>query len=165
MTAGRIQIKENRPADGRMTPRVPGMLKKAISSKLVWAAGGVLVALVAVLVFKLRDQQWSADRIAESRALGQPIIAAIEQYKLAHEKYPESLGELVPEFLPSIPPPTAGNKVWFYQRDTPKSRPDGRTETFTLGIGDQRELTFWNVVHTYEYFDVRRTWVLKSHDF
>ena len=165
MTAGRIQIKENRSGDGWMTPRVPGMMKKEISTKLILAAGGVLVLLVAILVFKLRDQQWSASRLAESRAVGQPIIEAINQHKLARGKYPESLDELVPSFLPSIPPPTAGNKAWFYQRDTPKSRPDGRTETFTLGIGDQRELTFWNVVHTYEYFDVRGTWILKSHDF
>lgn len=165
MTAGRIQIKENQAKDGLRVLRVPGMMKKAISSKVVWSAGVVLILLVAALAFTLRDRQWSAARLAESQALGQPIIAAIERYKLARGKYPENLSELVPEFIPSISQPSAGNKAWFYERDTPKSRPDGRTETFTLGIGDQRELTFWNVVHTYEYFDVRGTWVLKSHDF
>ena len=57
---------------------------------------------------------WSADAVAESQRRGNAIVAAIDAYKKDHGAYPTDLGELVPEYLSKIDPPTAGSQVWGY---------------------------------------------------
>ncbi len=62
---------------------------------------------------------------AASRAIGDTIVAAIEQYRADTSLYPVSLDQLVPQYLPAIDPPVAGRAEWTY-----KQHP---THGFTLG--------------------------------
>jgi hypothetical protein len=44
------------------------------------------------------------------------IISSLDKYQKAHGKYPDSLAELVPEYLESIPIPQWGVRSWSYER-------------------------------------------------
>ena len=58
-------------------------------------------------------------RVAEARS--KPVIAACKQFQQKHQRYPEKLNELVPEFLPAIP--NAGytliSRRFFYSSSRP----------------------------------------------
>ncbi len=55
---------------------------------------------------------------AASRAIGDNIVSAIEQYRVDTGLYPVSLDQLMPKYLPKIEPPVAGRCVWQYKQDT-----------------------------------------------
>ncbi len=71
---------------------------------------------------------WRYEKVVESQRLGDSIINKIIAYKTAHNKLPDSLNDLIPDYMSIIPPPTAGTGEWRYE---PYS--DG---TFTLGFED-----------------------------
>jgi hypothetical protein len=58
--------------------------------------------------------RWSSQRKAESMALGDGLVAAVERYKADHGRYPGGLDELVPAYLTEVVPPTAGTRAWDY---------------------------------------------------
>jgi hypothetical protein len=57
---------------------------------------------------------WDSARKEESIRIGGAIVAGIEAYFTDHHRYPGALDELVPRYLPDIPPPTAGDGKWRY---------------------------------------------------
>jgi hypothetical protein len=58
-------------------------------------------------------------RVAEVRS--KPVIAACKQFHQKHQRYPEKLNELVPEFLPAIPHAgyTLISRRFFYSSSRP----------------------------------------------
>lgn len=59
-------------------------------------------------------RNWSKKEKVESTATGNVIINALNQYKRDHGIFPDELADLVPDYLPSIPMPTAGARSWTY---------------------------------------------------
>jgi hypothetical protein len=58
---------------------------------------------------------WSEKSIKESTRRGQEIVSAINKYHSEKDALPSRLAELSPDYLPSIPNPTVGSKVWEYE--------------------------------------------------
>jgi hypothetical protein len=56
--------------------------------------------------------------LAESKARGAEIVAALESYHGRHGTYPAELAALVPDHLPSVRQPTWGLERWRYRRFT-----------------------------------------------
>jgi hypothetical protein len=67
-------------------------------------------------------------RYEATRERARALVAAVEQYKLVHGDYPQTLEGLVPEVLPRIDPPLVGDGVWQYTR-----REGGFRLTFFVG--------------------------------
>jgi hypothetical protein len=79
-----------------------GALVAAVRGRTSWAASRALRALVYVLlVLATAATIRFHTRTAESRAY--QVIEACKAYHAKHGAYPNGLGALVPEFLPSIP--------------------------------------------------------------
>jgi len=90
-----------------------------------WFIIGVAVAVLAAAVggFLYGRSFWKVHWYEPSRLetrkgppfdAGRVIIQAIEASNSRHGKYPESLSDLVPEFLESIPKPGWGIDKWEY---------------------------------------------------
>ena len=63
------------------------------------AVAGIYVVYKLAMVFVFRD---------ENRPAGDEIVAAIEAYKAANKRYPDSLALLQPKYLGKIPLPAPG---------------------------------------------------------
>ncbi len=94
-------------------------------SDLVVGIGLLAVTLVLAISIGVRgwliddgliNVDWTDDRIEQSIATGDEIVAALESYKSANGGYPASLDELVPVHIATIEPPVAGVKKWNYRR-------------------------------------------------
>lgn len=76
----------------------------------------VFIALIpACAVIPTEEPPGVGERAEKGYAASQPVIAALESYKLDHGSYPESLIELVPDYLSSVPAKTE-ELDFFYSR-------------------------------------------------
>jgi hypothetical protein len=85
------------------------------------------IATCGGAVWLLKDAvgwNWSRTQIEESKRIGDTIIVQIERYSADHGMYPNSLDDLVPEYLERITPPVAGLKRWEYTRLTSEGAPE-----------------------------------------
>lgn len=87
---------------------------------LRWTALLVLCCAVCACVDSSSKRQ-------ESITIGESVVHAIKQYRSHHGTFPDTLGDLVPAYLASIPDPTWGQKEWVYTR-TEQNR-------FSLAVG------------------------------
>ena len=74
---------------------------------------------------------WSDRAVRESQKRGNAIVIALEQFKSDQGEYPQSLAELIPDYLVEIEQPIAGTQPWQYKRNT-----DGTGTGFSLAFGD-----------------------------
>src|SRR5947207_9750126 len=73
------------------------------------------IALTPVLlVLFVSCGNWSDTQVAETKRRGDVICRAIEAYRTRTGKAPSDLKELQPDFLPEIPQPTVGKRIWTY---------------------------------------------------
>src|SRR5437899_11638037 len=78
-------------------------------------------ALVLVVLVTIRaHRQDGRDQVTIRR--GDSIAAALEQFARAEHRYPDSLRELVPRYLPSLPPPGPGYQYWRLWRRSEERR-------------------------------------------
>ena len=81
----------------------------------------VIVVTIGVCCAVLREyywyNNWSRKGISESKEKGEHLRRAIEKYHADKTKLPETLTDLIPEYLPVIQPPTAGSQVWRYHKN------------------------------------------------
>jgi hypothetical protein len=86
--------------------------------------------------------------IEHSKLGGNKIIAALEKYKKAEGVYPESLEQMIPNYLDQIVSPSYGEQVWRYF-------PDAKRTSFSLSFTDKQgnmtttwhsDRRFWNLV-------------------
>ena len=122
------------------------MVKKEIlaigcgSVVLLAGVGGVVAIMAGPLVLDLakemmvKDLGMSDARTAESERRGDVIVEALRAHKARHGRYPATLDDLAPDFLPAIEKPTAGTGEWDYR-------------TFDSGQGFQ--LMFGEGAHMY----------------
>ena len=103
--AGRPQLKRD---------PLGGMLRTIVLSIL-----GAALVLTALVTFR-RHRQDGRDQVTIRR--GDSIAAALEQFARAEHRYPDSLRELVPRYLPSLPPPGPSYQYWRLWRPLPGSR-------------------------------------------
>jgi len=54
---------------------------------------------------------------------GDAIASALQRYRSDNHKYPPTLDHLVPDYVPEIPAPVAGDKRWEYSRRDPLLSP------------------------------------------
>lgn len=87
--------------------------------KLPWAeiivAAAVVSAGAGVYLYAHRDE----GRLEESKRVGAEVVAGLIAYHSDEGTYPERLDELVPQYLPEVPPPTWGLERWSYERYSP----------------------------------------------
>lgn len=110
---------------------------------------GGLYLLVAGLDGTL-SSKWYPWKVRESKIRGNTLIGAIDAYKGDHGRYPDTLDDLVPQYISKIEEPTAGSKKWDYYSEYAGS-------TFTLAFEDDNA----NVPRWYYRRDLHR-WVFKS---
>jgi type II secretory pathway pseudopilin PulG len=78
------------------------------------AAGGLVYA------YAHRD----LGSLEDTKQQGALLVAAIESYRRDNGVYPDSLGALVPTYVPRIEPPTWGLREWTYRRYEQRIPPD-----------------------------------------
>ena len=61
-------------------------------------------------------RDWTPAKIQQSKAIGNKILDAIDQYHADNGSFPERLEDLVPKYLKEVKPPTAGTREWQYGR-------------------------------------------------
>jgi hypothetical protein len=108
-----------------------------------------LYPLVAALNGTL-NSKWYPWKVRASKTRGNALIAAIDAYKRDHNRYPDTLDDLVPRYVSKIEQPTAGGERWDYYSEYSGS-------TFTLAFEDDRA----SVPRWYYRPDLHR-WVFKS---
>jgi hypothetical protein len=118
-----------------MKPQVKGpLIAGAVLIGLAGACTGLLYLVAPGQAYALfYESPWTPKRINESKVRGDGIVAALKAYRGTRGAYPDSLSELVPEFLKVIPNPTAGTREWKYVRDKP-----GQGAYYTLAFGSYR---------------------------
>jgi len=81
------------------------------------AAALIVVGVVSGWLYYEREYgaDWAPARIRQSIDDGDRIVAMTLRFKREHGRYPTTLGELVPKYLPEIRPPSAGTREWHYE--------------------------------------------------
>jgi hypothetical protein len=82
-------------------------------------AGAILAVILASAMVVCANSHmvfwgWTPQNIEKSKSAGNLIIEEIERFAEANGHFPGRLDELVPKYLKSIPPPSAGEKCWRY---------------------------------------------------
>ena len=77
----------------------------------------VMLTLIALMLYVFWPTTWTPDRIARSKEIGNRIIDAIERFHSDHGQCPESLTQLVPDYIDKIEMPVAGSGRWDYRSD------------------------------------------------
>ena len=77
------------------------------------ASGAVLFMLIPVAMC-FSGCASEQVKIEESKRRGDEIIHALEEFRAEKGHYPRALNELLPKYMPEIPPPTWGLREWQY---------------------------------------------------
>jgi hypothetical protein len=80
----------------------------------------LFATVIGLLLFVVSPTQWeiiawSPNRVKESEQKGNELIAAIEAYRSDNGRYPPGLSDLIPGYIQSVSPPTAGTRRWDYR--------------------------------------------------
>jgi hypothetical protein len=102
-----------------------------------------VAAVTAMIVLETRS-------LRTTKSLGNEIINAIESFRAATGRYPQSLGELTPRFIPRILDPAWGLQTWQYS---------STRDTFSLRVNESEKTGDGNA-HWLEYQDRERGWQL-----
>ena len=73
-----------------------------------------IVALFGYKFYRVHQYEASRQKVGSPFDEGNRIIQALSHYKEAKGLFPESLNDLVPEFLSEIPNPNWGTGEWNY---------------------------------------------------
>lgn len=128
----------------------------------------VLIATVVTLVLvwpsSTANDRWDdeAQQLTIERA--QPIIRAIDAYRVDHADEPDSLDELVPEYLDELPAPLVGGQVWeyhntrgSYELTVPSSNPEPPSFLWMMIFGpsfDDRYFVYYKSQDTWGMADL-----------
>lgn len=101
------------------------MKLRTVTTALIAASGFCIVVFLALVVISgtvwynkmtAGRSQWAAPLLQETRLRGVAVIEALNRYRQDHGAYPTTLEALRPQYLESIPQPTAGEGRWRYDR-------------------------------------------------
>jgi hypothetical protein len=77
--------------------------------------------------------------VADGRSRCEPVIKAVDSYFAAHRRYADRLGELVPRYLPAVPPgfhrDSLRSGIQYYRYPSEKARPETYTFVFIPLMG------------------------------
>jgi hypothetical protein len=94
-----------------------------MSKRLFVLAGFCLWTVVVAIASysagakKTNSADWDPRIVISSLRVGDEIASAIGKYREDQGRYPERLYLLIPKYLKSIEPPSAGTRVWNYTTD------------------------------------------------
>jgi hypothetical protein len=107
---------------------------------LILAVGAFGFAALVVLLFIPADPT-----LEQVRARADPVVDAVHAFQRDHGKPPRSLDELVPKYLPNMPPPLRATSGWSYHTWGTPTAPE-----FTINVTTRK--TRW------QYSSDRKTW-------
>jgi type II secretory pathway pseudopilin PulG len=95
----------------------------------------ITLAICCVLLVGLTvvSEVAGARSVEKSKARGEFIAHALEQFAADHGTYPKELDDLVPDYLSKIPRPTVGTRRWEYS---------GGEQSFSLLFGWGRDYLY-----------------------
>jgi len=114
-------------------------LKAAIPARYLpraMLAGGLAVLSVATGCNEISDlffEEWSEEDLNATWERGDAIVAALEEYRSKNARYPKTLQDLVPDYMPEVPSPVVGGPEWVYQVRE-------EDQVFDLGFGTPDDL-------------------------
>ena len=90
--------------------------KRTFGCLLLVVAVPIGFVVTLILFYGLAFGQWPipSDALEFTEKRGNPVVGALKLYRADHGRYPQSLQELSPRYLDSIPPPSWGLKTWIY---------------------------------------------------
>ena len=91
------------------------------------------VGLVLVWSLGWGLDRWDRRLLRMERENGARIVQAVEAFAASSARVPDSLAELVPKYLNSVPEPRWGDDAWEYTVDK-----DGRGFFLIVGQGEDR---------------------------
>ena len=100
--------------------------------------------VLAVCLCRLRTQYQFRQTITN----GTVVVRAVESFRAARQFYPDTLDDLVPEFIPEIPPASWGQGLWIYRCED---------DRFTLQVSEDGNTGDGNS-HWLQYSPVSRRW-------
>ncbi len=92
-------------------------LKKMKTRMRIFVLVLVLMVVVATLIFQVhqsKPDRWDQEAQQLTIEATQPLIEAINAYTKSAGSVPQSLEDLVPEWITEIPTPIVGSQQWSY---------------------------------------------------
>jgi len=141
---------------------------KTETRKNLIVALGVLLVTVAVLVLvwpeSTRSDRWDDEAKQVTIERAQPIIKAIDAYRKDHPDEPDSLDDLIPEYLDELPSPLVGGRKWeyhntkrSYELSVPSSNPEPPSLLWMMIFGpsfDDRYFVYYQSRDKWEMADM-----------
>lgn len=123
----------------------------------------VLIATVVILVLvwpeSTRSDRWDEEAQLLTIERAQPIIKAIDAYRVDHADEPDSLDDLIPEYLEELPLPLVGGQAWEYHKtkrsyelSVPSSNPNPPSLLWMMIFGPSFDDRY------FVYYQGRDTW-------
>lgn len=98
---------------------------KEMAATLAWIVllGGLAFGALAFIEVPGFGSPWqwmttrpfTKELVAESQAIGNELVAALERHRAAEGAYPDDLSDLEPRFVDDVRLPTAGCREWGYR--------------------------------------------------
>ncbi len=115
-----------------------------------WLMAGLILVGAAGIIWLMPPRL--SPELRATRIQGDSVVAAIERYRQDHSRLPDSLAELVPQYVAAIPTPPWGLKAWRYKRwigDSSLGERDatGSARDFTLAVSSSRladSIFYWS---------------------
>ena len=89
---------------------------KQIGRKFIFISYPIVVLICLFLIYCHIDDNNRRKKLYETRKEGYKIAVALRQYHNNKNKYPITLGELVPNYLDKLQQPRWGDTGWLYMR-------------------------------------------------
>ncbi len=102
--------------------------KKHIVLKIVLLAV-VLIVLESVFLGPKIDKY----KLKKTKIIGNAIVSSLKNYYSDQGRYPQTLQQLVPQYLAKVKEPTWGLGVWDYE-----CRPEGKGYSLAVSANDDR---------------------------
>lgn len=101
-----------------------GALASVVLAASIVASVVAAGKIVRDMFHEMDENQYEASRpkVGSPFEEGNVVIKAIEAYRQAKGVFPESLGQLVPDYLNGIPPPNWGTNRWTYEHAPKEGR-------------------------------------------
>jgi hypothetical protein len=90
----------------------------SLDTLLLCGIATVLIGVACIIAVKFLPlsvtANWTSARKKESIQIGDAIVSALKAYYADHHRYPDALDNLAPQYMSSVPQPTAGDGTWRY---------------------------------------------------
>ncbi|MFG0246474.1 MAG: hypothetical protein ACF8MF_10555 [Phycisphaerales bacterium JB052] len=137
-------------------------------TKHIIIAALVLIATTTTLILawpeSSNSDRWDEEAQQLTIERAQPIIQAIDAYRVDHADEPDSLNDLIPKYLDELPLPLVGGQAWeyhntkrSYELTVPSSNPDPPSLLWMMIFGpsfDDRYFVYYQSQDTWGMADL-----------